>query len=106
MFKICGDVFFAETKKHCGRILGHKGLVKCDEIIQNHKNARFASLEPFFVSYSTIWDDLCGKFEGIATRSQREGSRKQKIKNHALNQTGMALIVGEGALLIHSFIHS
>ena len=63
-----GRVFY--QKSPCGRTLGHKGLVKHNEIIQDHKNTSFNSLKRFSDSYSTIWDDLCGKFEGIATRSQ------------------------------------
>ena len=39
----------------------------------NHKfnpNSRILIRAPFSASYSTIWDDICGKFDGIATRSQ------------------------------------
>ena len=86
MFKMSGTCFL--PKKPCERTLGHKGLVKHNEVIQNHKNTSFDSLKPFPASYSTIWDDSCGKFQGIATHSQWEGSRKQKHKNHALNQIG------------------
>ena len=46
---------------------------------------------PFSDSYSTICDDLCSELKGIATRSQWEGSRKQKNENHALNQIGIIL---------------
>ena len=61
---------FGRQKKPCRRTLGHKEVAKHNEIIQDHKNTSFDSLKPFPDSYSTIWDDLCGKFEGIATHSQ------------------------------------
>ena len=41
------------AKKH-GRTLGHKGLVKHNEIIQDHKNTSFDTLKLFSDSYSTI----------------------------------------------------
>lgn len=84
MFKISGDVFLADKKSLCGRTLGHTGLVKHNENIKDHKNTNSDSLKPFSVSYSTILDDSCCKFEGIATCSPWEGSRKLEIKNHAL----------------------
>ena len=73
-------------RKKCGRTLSCKGLVKWNEIIKDHKNTSFDSLKPFSDSYSTIWDDLCGKFEQIATHSQWEGSHKLRKKSHASNQ--------------------
>ena len=86
--KIWGRVL-CRTKKPCRWTLSRKGLVKYDEIIHNHKNTSFDSLKPLSDSYSTTWDDLCGKFQGIATHSQREGSCKQKNRNQALNQIGL-----------------
>ena len=46
----------------------------------DHKNARFDSLKRFSASYLIIWDDLRGKFDGIATCVQLKGSCRQKIK--------------------------
>ena len=77
---------FCREKKPYRQTLGHKGLVKLNEIIKYHKNTGFDSLEPFSDLHLTILDGLCGKFNGIAIRSQWEGSRKQKINHHALNQ--------------------
>ena len=55
-----GDVLFAkETQKICGRTLSHKGLLKLNEIIKDHKNTSFDSLKQLSALYSTIWDDLC-----------------------------------------------
>ena len=58
MFKISGDVLLPENKNTCGRTLSHKGLVKQNEIIQNHKNTSLDSIKSFSNSYSTNWDDL------------------------------------------------
>lgn len=58
------------NKSPFGQTLCRKGLVKCIEIIQDHKHTRFDDLKPFSVSYCTIWDDSYGKFKGIAIRSQ------------------------------------
>ena len=67
--KFWGRVF-CQRKKPCGRTLGHKGLAKHNEVIQDHENASSDSLKPFSDSYSTIWPDSYGKINGIATRSQ------------------------------------
>ena len=55
MFKTSGDMFFAEEDP-CGQTVGRNGLVKCNEIIKDHKNTSVDSLKPFSDSYSTIWD--------------------------------------------------
>ena len=60
---------FGRTKKS-GQTLSRKRLVKCKEIMQNHKNTSLDGLKPFSVSYSIIWDDSYGQFKGIATHSQ------------------------------------
>ena len=70
MFNKSGDVFVAEKKKTCERTFSHKGLVRQNETIADHANTNFDSLKPLSDSYSTIWDTLSGKFEGIATRRQ------------------------------------
>ena len=79
MNKQTGGVVSAPPKNLRRRLSG-KGLVKGNEILQNHKNTSFDNLKQFSVSYSTIWNDSYGKLEEIATHSQWEGSRKQKYK--------------------------
>ena len=78
MFQISGDMFFAEKKAPAGWHLAHKGLVKHNRITKNRPNSRILIRASFPASYPTILDDLCGKFDGTATRSQWEGSRKQQ----------------------------
>ena len=90
--KFLRTCLFCEKQKNCGRTLGHKGLVKHNETIKDHKNTSSDSLKPFSASYSTIWCYLCGKFDEIATHVQWEGSHKQKIKHHALNEIGDATL--------------
>ena len=51
----------------CGRTLNRKGLVRCNEIIQNDKNTSFDNLKPFSDSYSTIWDNSTVNERGPAS---------------------------------------
>ena len=57
---------FDEKKAPAPGHLAHKGLVKHNRITTNPPNSRII----IRASFPTIWDDFCGKFDGIAARSQ------------------------------------
>ena len=101
VFQISGGMCFSETKAPAGWHLAHKVLVKHNRITHKYQNSRILIRASFSASYPTILDDLCGKLDGIAARSQWEGSRKQKNKNHALNQIGQSQCIAKPARQTH-----